>query len=207
MTEITLTVLVLAIPTLRPTNAGAQADHAVEIAVPSDGAILSGVVEIRGTVDGANFLAANLAFRYDAGQDEQWFSITDVTQPANNSQLAVWDTTVITDGAYFLRLRMTGNDGTVQDDVVRVEVRNYTAAPTPTASATPTLPPSVKIPTPAIVISTPITVQNPVVTPTSLPPNPARLTETELIGGLVRGAGAVVAVALLWGAVILRRRL
>jgi hypothetical protein len=188
------------------TTALAQAEPAVEIAAPRDGDVLTGVVEIRGTVSTPFFFSASLGFTYPEVTVDQWFPIAEIVQSTSNSVLAVWDTTTISDGEYSIRLRLKGADGTVRDQVIRVQVRNYTSPPTPTPSPEPTAEAVLHVETPVVVAATPTLPRPPIETPTSFPPNPAGLTNTDLLTGLARGGSAILAVFLLWGAATLRRR-
>lgn len=186
--------------------ASAQEDAEVEITSPRDGAVLTGVVEIRGTLDTASFLSADLEFAYVDDSSDQWFEIAQPPNPATDAQLAVWDTTAISDGAYRLRLRLLGTNGTVRDAVIGVQVRNYTATPIPTASAAPTHPLVFEVATPIFVGGTPTEPRLPAATPTHLQPNPVGLTRPDVLAMFARGGLAVIAVFLLWGAVTFRRR-
>ncbi len=185
----------------------AQGDGNVRISAPVDGDVLSGVVEIRGTLSPAFFSSAQLAFAYADAAVDEWFGLAELAQPITDARLALWDTTMISDGAYRLRLRLNGTDGTVRDAVIGVQVRNYTSAPTPSPSAVPTNKPVPRVDTPAVIAATPTSTRLPDRTPTPLPPNPAGLTRANLFEGFARGGLAILAVFLLWGAVILRRRL
>ncbi len=197
--------LLLIVATCLPVHA--QGDGNVEISAPDDGDVLSGMVEIRGTLSPAFFSSAQLAFAYADAADNSWFGIAELSQPTTDARLALWDTTMISDGAYRLQLRLNGTDGTVRDVVIGVQVRNYTAAPTPTPSTVPTNKPVPRVDTPVVIAATPTVTRLPLRTPTPLAPNPAVLTRGNLFEGFMRGGLAIVAVFLLWGAVILRRRL
>ena len=196
--------LLLLLATFEP--AAAQDEPSVEISSPRDGEVLTGVVEIRGTLDTPAFLSATLAFAYANDAREQWFEIAQPAQPATNAQLALWDTTAISDGAYKLRLRLLGTDGTVRDAAIGVQVRNYTTAPTPTASTTPTGQPVLEVETPVVLAATPTLVRLPAETPTPFSANPAELRRGDVLAGFARGGLAILAVFFLWGAVVLRRR-
>jgi hypothetical protein len=202
-----LALLALGIVLLAPNQVMAQSDSPVAIASPADGDVLTGVVEIRGTVPAGNFLSASLAFSYDGMTESQWFNIADIPGPVNGDRLALWDTGAISDGAYSLRLRLNGTDGTVQDATIRVQVRNYTVAPTATALTTPTALLVLRIPTPVLASTTVAARRIQADTPTPLPPNPARISEADLMAGFARGGLAVLALFLLWGAVGIRRHL
>jgi hypothetical protein len=106
-----------------------------------------------------------------------------------------------------LRLRLNGTDGTVRDAVIRVQVRNYSSGPTPTASVVPTGPAALVVETPVIAAATETATRPALQTPTPFPRNPAALTGTDVLGALARGGIAIIAAFLLWGAITLRRRM
>src|SRR5688572_18757783 len=112
--------------------------QAASITSPQSGATVRGQVEIIGTMDVANFASAELAFGFSNSTDIDpeggaWFAIQTFPQPKLDSPLAVWDTTSVTDGDYNLRLRVTLQDGSVQDVVVTgLRIRNDSPEPTPT---------------------------------------------------------------------------
>jgi hypothetical protein len=86
-------------------------------------------------------------------------------------RLALWDTTVIPDGQYSLRLRLVRLDGNYDEYFVRgIQVVNARPVATPTQEATPTPSGPTEIPTatPTIVIAVP-TVLSPTPRPTDTP--------------------------------------
>ncbi|HRQ23127.1 MAG TPA: hypothetical protein PLF42_06820, partial [Anaerolineales bacterium] len=106
------------------------------ITSPQAGETLRGQVEIQGRMDLPDFASAELAFSYAASTSgDAWFPIQTFSAPPADSTLAVWDTTLVTDGGYNLRLRIVLQDGSIQDClVVDLTIRNYT--PDPTAKPT-----------------------------------------------------------------------
>lgn len=155
--------------------------NAPAITFPLPGETLRGQIQIQGRMDTPNFASAELAFTFDASASDpaaSWFPIQTFPQPIPDSNLAVWDTTAVTDGNYALRLRIFFQDGTFQD--VRVnDLRIRNNEPLPTATGTPTeavfnfqplneTPRAPNQPQPASVIAIP--------TSTPLPANPASLT-------------------------------
>ncbi len=140
----------------------AQDSPTVAISSPGPGEVLRGQVNIIGTTSDPNFISAELEFAYASTRTETWFPIQTISQPVFDSPLHTWDTTVITDGNYILRLRVYLNDGTFQEVTVPVTLQNdvQPATPTPAPTATPEeemLP----VPTPFLLASSP--------TPTDLP--------------------------------------
>ena len=187
----------------------AQGTAQPAITSPEDGQVVQGQIAVEGSTDVANFSAAELAFGYASDPTHTWFTIQTASLPASKETLATWDTTLITDGDYVLRLRVTLLDGSFQDATVTVLVRNYTSVPTPTPAVTPTGTAALEIPT-AIILSASETPTQPVVaplpTPSPLPPNPAGVTIGEIYGRFWRGALVVGILVLIFGAMIRFRR-
>jgi len=184
----------------------AQADPTVVISSPEDGAVLSGAIDVRGTAVSSSFLSAQLAFSYADSESDTWFEITELGAPVDNSILARWDTLTVSDGPYRLRLRLNGLDGTIRDAVLTVQIRNYTVASLATVAATQTAQPVLKVETPAVIVASPTRASIALSTPTPLPANPAMLTQAQVLAGFLRGGFAVVALFLLAGTIVLRRR-
>ena len=199
-----LVALVAGAAQLQP--AAAQGDATVAIVSPEGGDILQGAVEIRGTASSASFLSAELAFSYAADTTNTWFTIGDIAQPIIDAQLMTWDTTAISDGEYMLRLRLRTFAGTVEDALVEVQVRNYTSAAARTPAPSPTVRSSVEVGAPSIVRASPTVGWRARSTPTPFPANTASLTAGAIISGFARGALIVVAVCLIVGALLIRRR-
>lgn len=171
------------------------------ISAPLTGDILSGQVSILGTADAPNFASAELAFSYASDPTGTWFLIQSLSQPAQDSLLAAWDTTQISDGEYSLRLRIYSQDGSFQDFTVAGLIVQNAAPP---ATATPTLAPALE-PTPApppateesifiapaaeessLPTAAPVFSSGP--TPQPLPANPATLSVDQINFQLIRGA-------------------
>jgi hypothetical protein len=92
----------------------------------------------------------------------------------------LWDTTIIPDGLYSLRLRVVRLDGNYDEYFVRgIQVSNTRPTETPTPAATPTLagPTDTPEPTPTVVIAVP-TVLSPTPKPTDTPLPTAPPTDT-----------------------------
>ncbi len=187
----------------------AQAAIPPVITSPSDGQVVQGQVQVNGVTDIPNFASAELDFGYDSDPTGTWFTIQSGLQPAAGGLLATWDTTTVSDGDYVLRLRVLLLDGSAQDALVKVKVRNYTAVPTPSPAITPTATAMLQIPTPIVIAASPTTTDEPappVDTPTALPPNPAGVTTVEIFSGFWRGALVVGLIVLVFGALLRLRR-
>lgn len=124
---------------------------------PRAGEALQGVASIRGSTAVDGFESAELAFAYDRESPDTWFFIAGSRQPVSAGELASWDTTLITDGEYRLRVRVLDEEGnSVEAHVRGLRVRNYTPVETervePTqavATATGAAPPSPEKPSAA----------------------------------------------------------
>jgi len=187
-------------------SAAAQGAGTVAIVSPQRGDILQGAVPIRGTASAESFLSAELTFAYAADTTDTWFALGEILQPLVDAELTVWDTTSVSDGDYVLRLRVNTSAGTVEEALVEVHVRNYTSAALLTPAASPSSPPSLQIEPPVIVHASPTAVRSARSTPTPLPANKASLSAAAIMSGFSRGALAVVAVCLVVGVLLIRRR-
>ncbi len=188
------------------------------ISVPLAGDTLSGQVVITGTVDAPNFASAELAFAFASDPTGTWFRLEAFTQPVQESALAAWDTTQISDGEYSLRLRVYSQDGSFQDfTVTGLMVRNAAATVTPTL--TPVLEPTPALQAvtePPIVVVTvgdePLSMATPVPvslsgpTPEPLPANPAAIRVDEINYYLMRGALLALALFVVIGIFLRLRR-
>jgi len=192
-------LLVLLLGQVAARTVAAQVDTQPSIVAPQAGQVLQGIWAISGTSNVPGFRSAEVAFAYSDDTTGTWFLITSSDQPVDNGLLANWDTTIISDGNYVLRLRVTLDDGTTLEAVVPdLRVRNYTTVETPTPQ--PAAPQ-------ATIISTPTPTATPLPTPTSLPPNPAILTPGDVSTSLVYGGLAALAFLLALGTYLwLRRR-
>jgi hypothetical protein len=186
----------------------AQDSPPIAITSPAPGDVLRGQVNIIGSTDAPNFVSAQLDFAYASGEAGTWFPLQVLSQPVFDSPLFTWDTTVITDGEYVLRLRVFISDGTVQEVQVPVLVQNDAApAPTPTLAPTSTAESvTVQIPTPFLLAASPTPTDVPRPTPTPLPANPAALDQAEIYASLGRGALVILGVFALAGLIVRFRR-
>ena len=189
----------------------------VEITSPEMNAEIRGVVAIQGSASVPDFQFYKVEFGVGPNP-AQWAVIGDLHhQPVISGQLAQWDTTVLPDGVYTLRLHGVKRDGNWVEFVVRqLAIVNTLPTPTttptgtPTRAATPTNSPTPQAtatwqvikPTAALSVATP--------TPTiSRPKNTSPLPiDPEGWGqSFVFGAAAMAAVFVLFGIVLGLRRL
>ena len=133
---------------------------------PSSNAIVQGAVQIIGSADHPAFQFYIIEFSPEPVTGNQWQIIGNIHEtPVINGVLENWDTTIIPDGSYTLRLRVVRLDGNYTEFFSQqVVVGNAQPAPTDTPAPTPTL--QTLIPT---------------VTPTDLPPTPAIIIEQPIV--------------------------
>jgi hypothetical protein len=192
-----------------PIRAGAQEEvepnTEVLILSPSAGQAVRGSfpVVVNSAVKG--FFSAELTFGYESAHQDTWFPVGQSDQPLSNSIMTEWDTTLLTDGVYRLRLVVLLKNGTqITSMVDGIRVRNYSPVETetPTPSLTPA-PMATPLPT-----ETPIPSATPIPpTPTPLPPNPLIFTPQDIGINFLRGAAGGLALIMLAGLYISARNL
>jgi hypothetical protein len=198
----------IALTLILPQHAVAQSETTIRITVPASGDVVLGFVNIMGTSAVDGFFASELSFAYASDTTNTWFLIYGTDSPVTEGLLAVWDTTLVTDGDYDLRLRVTMQDGTlIETFVTDLRIRNQTPTETPTPEPTFTpepfdtpsatlLPPT---PQPA-----PTSTRRP--TPTFLPPNPVAVTPSEIYSSLRRGILLILVSFIIVGILLRLRR-
>jgi hypothetical protein len=185
----------------------AQDAPSIAILAPLPGDAVRGEVTITGTTAVPAFASSLLEFSYASNPTGTWFTIQASTQPVTDAVLAVWDTSLITDGDYILRLRAFLEDGTFQEAIVPVKVQNDTPVPTPTPVLTST--PDrldVGLPTPFLVAASPTPTSTPRPTPRPLPTNAASMPQTAIYASLGRGALVILGLFALVGLILRFRR-
>jgi hypothetical protein len=177
----------------------AQAQFAlISITSPTAGQVVQGAVTVTGTNAMPDFAYAEVAFSYALDTTGTWFPITQVNQPIEAGTLAIWDTTLITDGDYTLRLRVTLTDGTTHDITVpNLRVRNYTPVETspPVSTAGEETMTPLRLPTATLYP-----------TPTALPANLAEVTQEDVWSSIAFGGLAAVFLIGMFGIYLRLRR-
>lgn len=157
------------------------------IITPRPGDVLQGEILISVAFDRTDFITAELEFRNTGDYTDTWFLLSQINPPNPNDVLIVWDTSVITDGSYDLRLRIVLQD---QSEVVAIvqdlKIRNYTAIETMT---TPT------IEEPIYTLSD-FVPYIPLISATRLSKNKASLSQGSITASL--GYGLLVAIVVLF---------
>lgn len=177
-----------------------------EIISPQRGAALQGVVNVVGRTEIPGFKTAEIAFAYDPDPTNTWFLIQKNDQAVNQGTLTSWDTTMITDGTYQIRVRVILSDGQYSDRIVTgLRVRNYSPVETNTPRPVQTVQSTQTIGSPVTLVPATITVVPPTVTvtpyktPVQILPNPAQLTPYHLLSGLIQGIAFTLVIFILLG--------
>lgn len=173
-----LGLLLLAIPLSQVV----QSQSLGQITSPRDRSAVRGLVPIEGSATHPQFQKYEIHFGPEPNPGDQWTPIagSPFTVPVVQGRLGLWDTTIIPDGIYSLRLRLVRVDGNYEEYVVRgIQVLNTqpTDTPTPEATPTPAAPTETPLPTSTIVIGVP-TVASPTPRPTSTEAPTALPTDT-----------------------------
>lgn len=188
---------------------GAWAQATGQITSPRDRAAVRGLVPIEGSATHPQFQKYEIHYGPEPNPGDQWTPVqgSPFTVPVVQGRLGLWDTTIIPDGLYSLRLRVVRLDGNYEEYFVRsIQVSNTRPTETPTPRATPTLaaPTDTPEPTPTVVIAVP-TVLSPTPKPTSTPlptalptntPEPLDLPFQNVSSAACWGVGATAAVFL-----------
>lgn len=177
-----------------PTESPVPADQP-EIITPFAGQVLQGLIPVRMTVP-AQTISAELSFGYESDPRNTWFLIKEFASLDGRDLQADWDTTVLTDDNFTLRLLVRTDKDTLTVFVPGLRVRNYTSVETdtPLPAATEA---SEETPSPSATLTTTSTSVPPTVTP--LPPNPAQISTRDILTSAGEGLGAALLIFLLLG--------
>lgn len=185
-----LIVVVSSITTAASTN--------LEITSPVQGQVLQGTVEVSGSLSVKDFASANLSYAYADSQVETWFVISSLDKPINQGVLGKWDTSLISDGDYRLKLSVVNKDGTIEEVIVdSLQVRNYTPF---VATQVPALENTVVITEAPTILPESTQVAEPMVTATPFPANLASSTfenvKSEIKNGAIIGVASIFAIGI-----------
>jgi PKD repeat protein/ABC-type branched-subunit amino acid transport system substrate-binding protein len=112
----------------------------IVVTAPFPGSQVSGIVPIRGSAIHPNFQSFTVEVGPDPNPSNVWIPINDQTIPVLNGTLASWNTTILPDGVYQLRLQILLRDGTRYMTVtngIRVSNAPPTAVPSTPIIAPP----------------------------------------------------------------------
>ena len=185
----------------------AQDPSTIAITFPASGDVIHGEVLVTGTTDILGFTSSQVDFSYASNPTDTWFALQTSTQSVTDSTLATWDTTLISDGDYVLRLQVFMEEGTVQEITVQVRIQNDTPIVTPTFVVTPT--PNkldIGLPTPFLVAASPTPTLTPRPTPTPLPINAVSMNQVAIYTSLGRGALVIIGLFAFAGLILRFRR-
>lgn len=193
-----LSIIILVSPLLLP-SLGAAAQETtpspeaqIIVLSPVPGQALQGNILITAEINLEEILSAELSFAYADDPRDTWFLIKEIREPSVDGLNVEWDTTILTDGEYTLRVTVITDQDQFTGIVPGIRVRNYsmieTSTPVPTSTPAPadTLMPAAT----STSTITPLPF-----TPTPLPPNPAQLNIREI--GISIGRGVLVAFVVL----------
>ncbi len=185
----------------------AQDSPPIAIVSPAVGEVLRGEVTITGSTADINFASAQLDFKYASDSGDSWFPLANLSQPALDSPLYLWNTSSITDGEYIIRLQVTLTDGTFEEMTVPITIQNDAplAEPTPSPTSTPASGIGFQAPTPFFLAPSATPTETPRPTPTPLPVNPAALNQNEVLTSLGRGALVILGL-FIFSAFVIRLR-
>ncbi len=103
------------------------------ITSPTDGQQLQGTISITGSANHPEFDRYELAFGPEPNPNDAWQVFSTGQQPVDNNVLGVWNTSVVGDGTYSLRLRVVRKDSNYDEAYVRgLRVVNQQPIDTPT---------------------------------------------------------------------------
>jgi hypothetical protein len=166
----------------------------LSVVSPESGDILQGVVPVTGSTVVTGFKSYEVSFTFDREDSNSWFLIQQSNEPVQDGNLAVWDTTTITDGDYRIRVLVSLENGQTEELIISgLRVRNYTPVEFPTvafAEKTETIEPVGTIPV--------LSITQPSVS-TPLAQNPARVSLSVLVSSLTGGLVFVAALFIFLG--------
>ncbi len=111
-----------------------QAQAIAQITTPTDGQTLTGLVTITGSTDHPQFARWELAYGPDPNPNDAWQPFASGTQPVHDGTIGTWNTGIIADGQYMLRLRTVRKDSNYDEAFVRgLQVSNAAPIGTPTS--------------------------------------------------------------------------
>ena len=92
---------------------------AATITSPTDGQALRGNVAITGAATHPDFERYELAYGPDPNPNDAWQVFSGNNQSVDNGPLGIWNTSVVADGTYIIRLRVIRKDGNYNEAFAR----------------------------------------------------------------------------------------
>ena len=127
------------LPTSVPPPSATPLPISIVILSPVPGNVVSGNVQVLGAATHPQFLQYQVEYGPDPNPSNLWYPAADIVQsPVVNGLLGIWNTNVVNDGRYQVRLRVTLRDGTTLSTVVgNITVQNQEPTPVPTNTTVP----------------------------------------------------------------------
>jgi hypothetical protein len=180
-------------------SGNALAAQSADIAIfsPLPGQAVQGLVSIIGSVGLEGMRSYQLSFAFAEDATQTWFLIAQGDTPVSQGIIGEWDTTVLTDSTYHLKLEVILQNGTSSELIVEsIRVRNYTAIETSTPAPTVQIT-SLQLTETAAAVPREQPTMPPF--PTEVEINPASLNTANITQAVKRGAiiGAILIVGLL----------
>jgi flagellar biogenesis protein FliO len=124
-------IAMLALPvSAAPVKQDAQA----VITAPTDGQAVNGIITISGSASHPDFERYELAYGPDPNPNDAWQNFAGNNQQVSNNTLGSWNTNVVADGTYIIRLRVIRHDSNYNEAFVRgIKVSNQQPIGTPTS--------------------------------------------------------------------------
>jgi hypothetical protein len=186
------------------------------ITSPQDRDVVRGLLVIKGTATHPNFWKYEVYFAPEPNPNDQWQLLGLYETQVTDGRLETWDTSLVPDGTYSLRLRVVRRDGNYDEYYVRqISVVNVQPTETPTSTPTPEATRTPLPPTPTVIIEQPPTsTPRPTSTPGAIVVTPRPTTESGLnitaqgLGkAFLYGTGGAIGLFLLMGILAVLRRL
>lgn len=182
-------ILIFSIAGIYPKNAWIE-NSDYFISSPISGETIQGLSLIRGSTEIEGFEKYEIAFGFDNESNSSWFLIQSSRQSVQNDLLANWDTNLITDGIYRLRLRIFLKNGTIKEKFVdKLRIQNYSiiTTDTPISASNASSPSNIR------------SSSTPVLMATNLAVNPMVVSTPRIIYSMVTGAGMIfVLILVVW---------
>ena len=184
-----------------------QTSFEVIIRSPQPGEAVQGLVQISGSTRVDGFISYELSFSFEDDPTGTSFLIQQSREPVNYDVLGEWDTSVLTDGTYTLKLLVERQGGApVSTFVEGLRVRNYSPIETHTPNPLQTFVLQDALNTTPSSIQTAHT-PTPKPTLTPLAKNPAELHTSQITSAMVCGGIlAIIVLGLLGFYVTARQR-
>jgi hypothetical protein len=165
-----------------------QAETEGNIQSPHPGEAIQGLVQISGTTIIDGFSSFELSFSFENDSTNTWFLINRSQEPVDNDVLGEWDTSVLSDGDYALKLSINRLENSPIIVLVEgIRVRNYSPIETGFPTEVPTAISSAQTKN-APTTSPPTNTSAPQFTPTPLFKNSAEIAPLQIYSSVRRGA-------------------